>query len=74
MNVLALGDSIVWGQGNTDDAKFVNLVCAWLRSKGEQPTLTLVAHSGAVVGATQNDGAPVLWGEVPEAAPAGVKS
>jgi lysophospholipase L1-like esterase len=69
VNVLALGDSIVWGQGNTDDTKFVNLVCAWLRSKGEEPVLTFIAHSGAVVSPTQNDAAPALWGEVPEAAP-----
>ena len=69
MNVLALGDSIIWGQGNTDDTKFVNLVCAWLRARGEQSSLTLLAHSGAVVSPTQNDLAPVLWGEVPEAAP-----
>jgi lysophospholipase L1-like esterase len=69
MNVLALGDSIIWGQGNADDTKFINLVCAWLRARGEQPSLTLLAHSGAVVSPTQNDHAPALWGEVPEAAP-----
>jgi lysophospholipase L1-like esterase len=69
MNVLALGDSIMWGQGNTDENKFVNLVCAWLRGKGQQTALTSLAHSGAVVSPTGNDAAPALWGEIPEAAP-----
>jgi lysophospholipase L1-like esterase len=69
MNVLALGDSIVWGQGHRDPTKFVNLVCAWLEARGEHPTLTSLAHSGAVVSPTTSDAAPALWGEVPESAP-----
>src|SRR5947207_2946766 len=69
MNVLAVGDSIVWGQGNDEDRKSVGLVCAWLRAKGLAPTLKLLAHSGAVVSPTGNDGAVPIWGEVPEAAP-----
>ena len=69
LNVLALGDSIVWGQGNTADTKLVGLVCGALRARGHVPTLTMLAHSGANAAATGNDAAPALWGEVPEAAP-----
>ena len=69
LSVLALGDSIVWGQGNTDDTKFVGVVCDLLRSRGHAPSLTLLAHSGAVASPTTNDAGPVPWGEVPELAP-----
>jgi lysophospholipase L1-like esterase len=69
LRVLALGDSIMWGQGHTDATKFVTLVYAWLASRGHDPSLTSLAHSGAVVSPTQNDAAPAPWGEVPEPAP-----
>jgi lysophospholipase L1-like esterase len=69
VNVLALGDSIIWGQGHTADSKFVTLVCAWLRARGHDALLTLVAHSGAVVSPTSNDDATPVWPEVPEPAP-----
>jgi lysophospholipase L1-like esterase len=69
VNVLAVGDSIIWGQGNADDSKFVNRVCAWLGTHAPAPTLTTLAHSGAVASPTANDAAPPVWGEVPEAAP-----
>lgn len=65
MKVLALGDSIVWGQGNRDVDKFVSRVGAWLGA----PTPTSLAHSGAVVSPAANDAAPAVWGEVPEGAP-----
>jgi lysophospholipase L1-like esterase len=69
LDLLALGDSIIWGQGNVDGQKFVALVSAWLKSRGHEPALTLVAHSGAVAIPTQNDSAPAQWAEVPEDAP-----
>jgi hypothetical protein len=69
VNVIAIGDSIMWGQGNDDKAKFVNLVCAWLQGKGFQSALQLRAHSGAIAAATAHDRDPGIWGEVPESAP-----
>ena len=57
MNVLAIGDSIVWGQGNKDEAKFSGLVTAWLRDQGHDAKLTVLAHSGAVASTAPNDGA-----------------
>jgi lysophospholipase L1-like esterase len=64
MTILAIGDSIMWGQGNRDPDKFVNLVAA---SRGAP--VTSLAHSGAVIARTSRDGAPAYWGEVPESAP-----
>jgi lysophospholipase L1-like esterase len=66
MNLLALGDSIMWGQGNADATKFVSLVTKWL---DDAATPTLLAHSGAISAPTQRDSSPPLWGEVPEASP-----
>jgi lysophospholipase L1-like esterase len=69
IKALALGDSIVWGQGNLDGSKFVGLVRAWLDSRGNTTDLTLLAHSGALAGPSDLDGAAPAWAEVPEDAP-----
>lgn len=64
MKLLALGDSIVWGQGHREADKFVTTVAATLGAEARS-----FAHSGAVIERTERDGAPADWGEVPEAAP-----
>src|SRR5262249_42767586 len=63
--IVALGDSIVWGQGLLDNEKFVTLVRQGLLPKhAEGVTLESVAHSGAVIGASGATGNPAP-GEVP---------
>jgi lysophospholipase L1-like esterase len=69
--VLAMGDSIMWGQGNREDAKFVRLVCKWLekdKRKGDVSLISL-AHSGAIAAQKKGESRNAKWGEVPEAAP-----
>lgn len=66
LNLVALGDSVVWGQGCRDEQKFVTLVKVGLERKRGPTNLTLLAHSGAC--ASSNPGKE-LWGEVPRAAP-----
>ncbi len=49
MHVLAVGDSVMWGQGLADNHKFVNLVRDWLSTNLPMAVLsTDLAHSGAV--------------------------
>jgi lysophospholipase L1-like esterase len=69
VRVAAIGDSIVWGQGNREDRKFVTLVATALQQAGADVSYVSLAHSGAVVVPTRTDAAPAVWGEVPEAAP-----
>jgi len=69
LNVAALGDSIVWGQGNIESDKFVSLVCDTLNAAGHDVVFHSVAHSGALVTRTKSDAHADVWGEVPEAAP-----
>jgi len=63
--IVALGDSIVWGQGLLPNEKFTELVRQALATKHpEGVTLESTAHSGAVIGATGATGTPET-GEVP---------
>jgi lysophospholipase L1-like esterase len=70
-NILALGDSVVWGQGLLDADKFVSRAAAWVRQF--HPTLTVtktvLAHSGAIIGANSTETEPPVDGEVPSAYP-----
>lgn len=60
----------MWGQGNSYDKKFVNLVCDWLTSRDQTAQPIWTAHSGAIAALVDRDkSAPELWGEVPEASP-----
>ena len=69
-NIIALGDSVMWGQGLSDAHKFRNKVGEWLKtSLGKSNVLVhWTAHSGAVTypvpgeTATETD---ILPGEVP---------
>jgi lysophospholipase L1-like esterase len=69
INMLALGDSIIWGQGNNEDEKFVSLVQEALRKQGYVPKLYSYAHSGAIVAPAARDVEDPYWEEVPESAP-----
>jgi lysophospholipase L1-like esterase len=68
LNLVALGDSVVWGQGHRPETKFVTLVHAWLVAQGhEVAPLVLKAHSEATV--ADSTAAPVPWAEIPCPAP-----
>jgi lysophospholipase L1-like esterase len=63
--IVALGDSIIWGQGLLPSEKFTTLVQqALLTTHPEGVTLESSAHSGAVIGAFGSTGTPQT-GEVP---------
>jgi hypothetical protein len=73
-NVVAIGDSIVWGQGLPAEAKFTSLTRDWLEARLQRPvTLTVFAHSGAVIHRRPDDSActykAVYAGEPPNLAP-----
>jgi lysophospholipase L1-like esterase len=63
--IVAIGDSIVWGQGLLPSEKFVTLVQqALLPTHAGGVTVESSAHSGAVIGAFGVSGTPEV-GEVP---------
>lgn len=70
-NIVALGDSIVWGQGLDDRSKFTFIVRDWLAAQLQAPvTLSVFAHSGAVLQADSAfDDAKPYYGEVPNSWP-----
>lgn len=75
-NVVAFGDSIMWGQGLAEPHKFTSLVRDWLQgSAGTRPvTLGSTAHSGASVDippgiAASWDALPPEPGEIPSSFP-----
>ncbi|MGH9871824.1 MAG: SGNH/GDSL hydrolase family protein [Pyrinomonadaceae bacterium] len=50
LQMLVLGDSIMWGQGLRDDEKFSTRVKCWLQEKtNREVKLHIEAHSGAVI-------------------------
>ena len=50
LQMLVLGDSIMWGQGLKDDEKFSSRVKCWLQEKtNREVKLHVEAHSGAVI-------------------------
>ena len=71
--VIALGDSIMWGQGLNETNKFSTLVrnrlATYLRGQGIGVDLRSYAHSGAEIRPEEGDSLEPLWGEVPTAAP-----
>lgn len=67
-NMLAFGDSIMWGQGLTEDQKFATLVKNWVTANmlGRAVTFENFAHSGArIMPDSVQDGMPPFTGEVP---------
>ena len=66
--MLAFGDSIMWGQGLTEDLKFATLVKNWVTANmlGRGVTFENFAHSGArIMPDTVQDGMAPFAGEVP---------
>ena len=50
LQMLVIGDSIMWGQGLRDDEKFSSRVKCWLQEKtNREVKLHMEAHSGAVI-------------------------
>lgn len=72
LRMLALGDSIVWGQGLLPEQKFSRLVQAWLKlrlGRDVLPPLSF-AHSGArITPDAAGDAEPPLDGEIPHTFP-----
>ncbi|MEP7227515.1 MAG: SGNH/GDSL hydrolase family protein [Gemmatimonadales bacterium] len=70
-NILAFGDSIMWGQGLSHNLKFATLVKDWVGANlsGRAVTLQNLAHSGAVIQTDSEDGATGWEGEVPSPYP-----
>jgi lysophospholipase L1-like esterase len=70
-NILAFGDSIMWGQGLSHNSKFATLVKDWVGANlsGRAVTLQILAHSGAVIQTDSEDGATGWEGEVPSSYP-----
>lgn len=53
--ILALGDSVVWGQGLKEQNKFVFLTAKEISKKINEPVqVTMLAHSGAEIGKKKN--------------------
>ncbi|HEV7683300.1 MAG TPA: SGNH/GDSL hydrolase family protein [Pyrinomonadaceae bacterium] len=50
LQMLVLGDSIMWGQGLREDEKFTSRVKCWLQEKtNREVQLHMEAHSGAII-------------------------
>ena len=50
LQMLVIGDSIMWGQGLRDDEKFSSRVKCWLQEKTEREVwVHIEAHSGAII-------------------------
>jgi|GEM_PF-1546038 len=66
-NMLAFGDSIMWGQGLTHNLKFATLVKDWVGANlpGRTVAFETFAHSGARITPQAQDGDPGWEGEVP---------
>ncbi len=67
-NMMAFGDSIMWGQGLTENLKFATLVKDWVTANmlGRAVTFENFAHSGArIMPDTLQDGMAPFAGEVP---------
>lgn len=65
--MLAMGDSVIWGQGLQEWNKFDSLVCDQLSYRPEYAGLTLVrlAHSGAIIRPERDQTGRAAPGEVP---------
>jgi lysophospholipase L1-like esterase len=66
IHMVILGDSIMWGQGLEEPDKNHTLVANMLRTCNDSLTVqkASLAHSGAIIGANNNQTGPALPGEV----------
>jgi len=72
VKMLALGDSVVWGQGLSDAHKFVHLVQSFLARGGNTVELASLARSGAIIDLAPQASTPhtsFLFGELPRSLP-----
>ncbi len=71
LNLLVLGDSILWGQGLKEEHKSWYLVKMWLQETGLTVREKIEAHAGAVIGTagTSPPKSLTLYGEVNSAWP-----
>src|SRR5256886_6271918 len=73
LNLVVLGDSILWGQGLKEEHKAWHQVKSWLeRTTGREVRENIEAHSGAIIGSAgdQTDNSTVwLDGEINRAVP-----
>ncbi len=71
LRMVVLGDSVTWGQGLSEDAKFSILVKGWLETQlNSRIDIEVLAHSGAVIQEDPiQDGKPPTPGEVPNCYP-----
>lgn len=73
LRVVALGDSVMWGQGLAEPHKFRTIVADWIKGRlGRQVTLESPAHSGAILGDSPPAGdtmSAAQPGEVPASYP-----
>ncbi len=71
LNLLVLGDSILWGQGLITEHKTWYLVKTWLaQNTGREVRERIEAHSGAMIeGATEAESASPVDGEIDVAEP-----
>ena len=70
--MLALGDSVMWGQGLAEPHKFDRLVRTFLTGQGKTVRLASLAHSGAIIDLAPQLPAPqtaLLFGELPRTDP-----
>ncbi len=73
LNMVVVGDSLMWGQGLSEPSKFTTKVKQWLESRlgGRRVNMHHLAHSGAVIGFAENqdDEKSSTPGEVPNPFP-----
>ena len=72
INVVAIGDSIMWGQGLAEPQKFSFRARDWLADRmGVPATLSVFARSGAIIGAGPSGDEPNCFvaGELPDSNP-----
>ena len=64
LEMLVLGDSVIWGQGLKPENKFSHIVCKWLTEQtGRKINFHNEAHSGATI-FPESDKGKVYEGEV----------
>lgn len=71
-NIVACGDSVMWGQGLANAQKFSTLVQNWVQSQLPDRTVNSVfnvAHSGAIIDPNFTQDMQTVGGEVPDSFP-----
>jgi lysophospholipase L1-like esterase len=71
VNMLVVGDSLMWGQGLQESEKFYSLVKVAIQERNPGVTVRAIvrAHSGATIGWNKGGTAERLDGEIPTSYP-----